>query len=347
MTDHSTLLDVNGLRTHFLLDEGVVRAVDDVSFSVDKGRVLGVVGESGCGKSVLARSIMRLVRPPGRTVEGELLYHRSNGDGSSSEAVDLAQLKPDGREMRAIRGGDITMIFQEPMASFSLLHTVGNQMIEGILQHQDLSKAEARNLSIEMLRRVGIPNPERRVDEFPFRLSGGMRQRCMIAMALVNNPKLVIADEPTTALDVTTQAQILELMDELQDEFGMAMMLITHNLGVIAQMAEEVIVMYLGKIVERGDVRTLFNDPKHPYTQELLKSIPKLTRSRSGETLAAIEGSVPPAYLIPPGCSFHPRCSRAKAGVCDTTEPNLVTVDPEHEASCLLYASDGQPGPAA
>ena len=342
----SALLDIHGLKTHFFLDEGIVRAVDDVSFKVPRGKVLGVVGESGCGKSVLARSIMRLVRPPGRTVAGEILYHPIETTNGGSP-IDLAKLDSDGREIREVRGGGITMIFQEPMASFSLVYTVGQQIIEGILNHQDVSKAEARNRTIEILGRVGIPNPERRIDDYPFRLSGGMRQRCMIAMALVNNPELVIADEPTTALDVTTQAQILELMAELQEEFGMAMMLITHNLGVVAQMAEEVIVMYLGKIVERADVKTLFNDPKHPYTQELLKSIPKLGRSRQTERLAAIAGTVPPAYLTPPGCSFHPRCPSARPGVCDSVVPGEVPIRTGHTVRCLLYSESGQAGPAA
>ena len=342
----SAILDVHGLKTHFFLDEGVVRAVDDVSFRAPKGKVLGVVGESGCGKSVLARSIMRLVRPPGRTVAGEILYYPNEAVNGDSP-IDLAKLGPDSRDIRAVRGGGITMIFQEPMASFSLVYTVGQQIIEGILNHQDVSKAEARNRTIEILGRVGIPNPERRIDDYPFRLSGGMRQRCMIAMALVNNPELVIADEPTTALDVTTQAQILELMAELQEEYGMAMMLITHNLGVIAQMAEEVIVMYLGKIVERANVKTLFNDPKHPYTQELLKSIPKLGRARQTEKLAAIAGAVPPAYLTPPGCSFHPRCPSAREGVCDSVVPGDVAIRAGHGVRCLLYSETGQAGPAA
>mgnify|MGYP003768405379 FL=1 len=230
------------------------------------------------------------------------------------------------------------MIFQEPMASFSLVHTVGNQIIEGILKHQDISKKEARNLAVEMLGKVGIPNPENRIDDYPFTLSGGMRQRCMIAMALVNHPKLIIADEPTTALDVTTQAQILELMAEIQSEFGMAMILISHNLGVIAQMAEKVIVMYLGKIVEQGDVASIFNDPKHPYTQELLKSIPKLGRIRSTDKLSVIDGTVPPAYSIPSGCSFHPRCPKFVSGLCEVNDPTPISVGTNHTANCLLYS---------
>ena len=264
-----TLISVQDLKTHFFLDEGTVRAVDGVSFDLGRGATLGVVGESGCGKSVLARSIIRIVPPPGRTVEGSVMYYRTPPDGSDGgsreiEPIDLAFLDPDGADIRDIRGGEITMIFQEPMVSFSPVHTIGAQIIEAVMLHRDVSQQDARDLAVEMLRRVGIPNPELRVDEYPFRLSGGMRQRAMIAMALSSNPALLIADEPTTALDVTTQAQILDLMADLQEEFGMAMMLISHNLGVVAQMTEEIIVMYLGKVVERADVKTLFNDPKHP-----------------------------------------------------------------------------------
>ena len=336
------LLGIRNLKTYFYLDEGIVRAVDDVTFELDRGRVLGVVGESGCGKSVLARSIMRIVRPPGRSLEGEIIYNRGSGNGSDGDSIDLLDLPPDGTEMRNIRGSEITMVFQEPMVSFSPVHTVGAQIIEGILLHQAVTKEEARERAIEILRRVGIPDPERIVDEYPFNLSGGMRQRCMIAMALSCNPTLLIADEPTTALDVTTQAQILELMAELQEDFGMAMMLITHNLGVVAQMAEEMIVMYLGKIVERADIQTLFSDPKHPYTQELLKSIPQLRRTRQTERLASISGNVPSPFVRPPGCPFHPRCPQFMAGVCDAIEPQPVTVGVNHTASCLLY-SDAAP----
>lgn len=337
----TTLLDVKNLKTYFYLDEGEVRAVDDVSVHIDRGAVLGVVGESGCGKSVLARSIMRIVRPPGRTIDGEIIYHRPSGNGGEAqEAIDLQQLPQDGPEMRHIRGSDITMVFQEPMVSFSPVHTIGDQIVEGILLHQGVSKEEARHIAADILGKVGIPDPDRRVDDYPFNLSGGMRQRAMIAMALSCSPTLLIADEPTTALDVTTQAQILELMASLQRELGMAMMLITHNLGVVAQMAEEIIVMYLGKVVERADTKTLFSDPKHPYTQELLKSIPQLRRHRQAERLTAISGTVPPPFIRPPGCPFHPRCPQALPGVCDVIEPPQVALDSGHMVRCLLYSDD-------
>jgi oligopeptide/dipeptide ABC transporter ATP-binding protein len=336
------LLEVKNLKTYFNLDEGEVRAVDDVSFELKRGVVLGVVGESGCGKSVLARSIMRIVRPPGHLVNGQIMYHRYSENGTSPDTIDLAQLPSDGPEMREIRGGDIAMIFQEPMVSFSPVHTIGSQITEGITLHQNVSKEEARERAVEMLRIVGIPDPAHRIDTYPFNLSGGMRQRAMIAMALSCNPRLLIADEPTTALDVTTQAQILELLAQLQQEFGMAMMLITHNMGVVAQMADEIVVMYLGKVVEHADTQTLFRDPKHPYTQELLKSIPVLRRKRQSERLAAIQGNVPPPYVRPSGCHFHPRCPMFIQGVCNVIEPGLTSVGKAHIASCHLHTEVGR-----
>ena len=280
MNEDQLLLEVKNLRTYFFLGEGTVRAVDGADFGIGRGHTLGVVGESGCGKSVTALSVLRIVPSPGRIVEGEILFHRLlRGDGSSvTQVVDLTALNPRGSEIRSIRGAEIAMVFQEPMTSLSPVHTIGNQIMEGITLHQEVSKAEARERALGMLARVGMPQPSQTIDSYPHQLSGGMRQRGMIAMALSCNPSLLIADEPTTALDVTTEAQILELMRDLQQELGMAIMYITHDLGVIAEMAEEVVVMYLGKVVERADVDSLFYDPQHPYTRALLKSIPRIGR---------------------------------------------------------------------
>src|SRR5258706_4041673 len=269
--DTRPLLSVRNLRTSFFQDEGTTKAVDGASFDVAQGKTLGIVGESGCGKSVTAQSILRLVVPPGRIVEGEILLAREDGS-----QTDLTRLEANGREMRSIRGGDIGLVFQEPMTSFSPVHTVGAQLIEAVLLHNDVNPTEARRRGIEALKSVGIPKPDRRIDEYSFELSGGLRQRAMIAVALSCDPRLLIADEPTTALDVTTQAQILDLLRSIQRERGMAIMLITHNLGVVAEMADDVVVMYLGRVVERGNVDDIFHDPKHPYTKALLQSIPTL-----------------------------------------------------------------------
>jgi peptide/nickel transport system ATP-binding protein len=324
-----TLLEFKDLRVHFFTDEGVVKAVDGVDFSVKRGKTLCIVGESGCGKSVMSLTSLRIVQKPGRIVSGQILYH-----GQDGEVIDLAQLDAKGKEIRAIRGAEISMIFQEPMTSLSMLHTIGNQIGEAVQLHQGVSKAEARNRAIEMLRRVRIPRPERLVDEYPFRLSGGMRQRAMIAMALSCNPALLIADEPTTALDVTTQAQILDLMKELQAEYNMGMMFITHDLGVVAEIADEVVVMYLGRVVENADVYTLFNSPQHPYTQALLRSIPKISRER--EHLDPIKGMVPSPFRRPNGCTFHPRCPQAMEH-CRSTVPDLTQTNSQHAVRCLLY----------
>ena len=332
MEQKDVLLEVKGLKTHFFTDEGVVKAVDGVDFTVPKGKTLGVVGESGCGKSVTAFSILKLVTRPGRIVDGQLIFHNPDGGG----AVDLAQLSEFGAEMRQIRGNLIAMIFQEPMNSLSPVHTVGNQIMEAILLHRDMSKAEARRHAVELLRLVGIPNAERRIDSYTFQLSGGMRQRMMIAMALACNPKLLIADEPTTALDVTTQAQILELIKQLQAQFGMAMMLITHDLGVVAETCDEVVVMYLGEVVEQADVESLFYDPLHPYTKALLRSIPRLGMGRQ-QQLNPIEGSIPDPYNRPTGCPFHDRCDQMIPGKCNVIHPDLITMPDGRTVRCVLY----------
>jgi len=316
----SPLLELRDLRTYFIVDDGEFRAVDGVSFTLYAGRTLGIVGESGCGKSVTALSIMGLVpQPPGRIAGGAVLL----------EGVDLARLPA--AELRALRGNQLSMIFQEPMTSLNPAFTIGDQIIEGIMRHRAVTRREARAHAIEMLRRVRIPAPEQRIDDYPHKLSGGMRQRAMIAMALACDPKLLIADEPTTALDVTVQAQILDLMRALRDETGAAIMLITHDLGVIAELAQDVIVMYAGKIVERADVVALFADPQHPYTVGLLGSIPKLHADQ--QQLATIEGVVPNPLDLPRGCRFSPRCPFA-IDKCRVDEPGLTEVKPGHFAAC-------------
>ncbi|MBN1439882.1 MAG: ABC transporter ATP-binding protein [Anaerolineales bacterium] len=333
------------LKTYFFLDEGTVKAVDGADMEIRKCSTLGVVGESGCGKSVAARSIMQIVAKGGRVVDGKILFHHqlcepgADRRGSpSAEIIDLAKLDPQGEAIRAIRGAEISMVFQEPMTSLSPVHTIGNQIGEVISLHQKLSPKLARERAIEMLDHVGMPLPGRTVDRYPHELSGGMRQRAMIAMALSCHPSLLIADEPTTALDVTTEAQILALMRRLQEELGMSILFITHNLGVIAQMADRVAVMYLGKVVEDAAVDELFYNPLHPYTQALLQSIPRLGfKQGRAERLASISGSVPDPYNLPKGCPFHPRCARRVPGVCEKEEPPRVIVEPGHEVRCVLY----------
>ena len=331
------LLSVRNLSTHFPLDEGTVIAVDGASFDLYPGQTLGIVGESGCGKSVTARSILGILDRPGLIVGGEILFRHRSRNASSEEALDLASFEPDSQEMRDIRGGEISYIFQEPMTSFSPVHTVGNQLIEAIQLHQDVNKAEARDMAIELLSHVGIPLPERRVDEYSFQLSGGLRQRAMIAMALSCNPRILIADEPTTALDVTTQSQILDLMISLQGQFGMAIMLITHDLGVIAEMADYVVVMYLGRVVESAPVDDIFHNPQHPYTRALLESIPRIQTDATQDRLASITGSVPHPYARPSGCPFNPRCTSFMGGACDTQSPSLLPFAKNHEVSCFLH----------
>jgi oligopeptide/dipeptide ABC transporter ATP-binding protein len=337
MINNDTLLQLKDLRTHFFLDEGTVRAVEGADLTIRRAGILGVVGESGCGKSVMAYSILQLVESPGRIVGGQILFNRpGDGNGHPGGVVDLAALKPGSREMRSIRGEEIAMIFQEPMTSLSPVHTIGDQIEEVILLHRRIDKAGARRQAIEMLGRVGIPKPEERIDAFPFQLSGGMRQRAMIAMALSCRPSLLIADEPTTALDVTTQAQILELVLQLQREMGMAVMLITHNLGMVAEICEDVAVMYLGEVVEQANVFDLFREPLHPYTQALMRSIPRLGQIAQGR-LDPIRGSVPDPYNRPSGCPFHPRCAQILPGRCDSTHPALVSRANGRSVRCLLY----------
>jgi len=323
------LIELNDLKTYFYTEDGVVKAVDGVSFSIDKQQTLGVVGESGCGKSVTALSVMGLVpMPPGKIEGGEIIYHR-NG-----EELDLTKLDPKGKKYRSIRGNEIAMIFQEPMTSLNPVFTIGNQIMEAITLHQDVGKKEAKKIAIQMLEEVGIPLPEQRVDEYPHQLSGGMRQRAMIAMALSCNPTMLIADEPTTALDVTIQAQILELMGDLQQEFDTSIMFITHDLGVIAEITSYVVVMYLGKIVESGEVHEIYNNPTMPYTQGLMESIPSLDVDKG--RLEPIKGVVPDPYDVPEGCPFNNRCPHVM-DICREEDPPLEAVAQGHKSSCWLH----------
>ncbi len=334
--DQQPLLSVKNLRTYFDTDEGIVRAVEGVSFDVFPEKTLGIVGESGCGKSTVGRSILQILDRAGRIDHGEILYQMGDGNGTG-QTVNIARENPNGRQMRTIRGQEIALIFQEPMTSFSPVHTIGNQINEAIKLHQDVSKKEAREKATDLLDMVGIPNPAQRFGEYAFQLSGGLRQRAMIAMALSCEPKLLIADEPTTALDVTTQAQILDLLRDLQEKNKMAIMLITHNLGVIAEMADEVVVMYLGKAVEVGPVDDVFHSPQHPYTQGLLRSIPSIYSKGVGR-LPSITGNIPHPFNRPSGCEFRPRCPSFMEGVCDVNVPVFLPIEGTSQSvTCFLH----------
>ena len=329
MNNNNTLVEVKGLKTYFDTEEGLIRAVDDVSFEVKKGETLGVVGESGCGKSVTSLSIMQLVpQPRGRIEAGEINYYK---DGKT---INITSLKPHGRRMRNIRGNDMAMIFQEPMTSLNPVYTIGQQIMEGVLIHTDRNKKSARDRAIEMLDLVGISAPETRVDAYPHELSGGQRQRAMIAIALSCDPSFLIADEPTTALDVTIEAQILQLMRELQDEFEMSIMFITHDLGVIGEMSDRVMVMYTGKVVEKATTKEMFNSPNHPYTQGLMKSIPVIGRKKR---LLPIKGSVPNLLTLRENqCYFAGRCPEAM-DVCFQEEPPTYTTEEGRQVKCWLF----------
>ena len=333
-TSHEkSLLEISGLKTVFPTDDGIVNAVNDVSFKIDRGQTVGVVGESGCGKSITGLSMLQLVPSPGRIEAGEIQFYR-NGE---EDPLDIAQVSPKSELMRQIRGNEIAIIFQEPMTSLNPVYTIGNQIAEAIILHEQVDKKTARERAIEMIARVGIPAPTQRVDEYPHQLSGGMRQRVMIAMALCCSPTLLIADEPTTALDVTIQAQVLGLMQELQAEMGMAIMLITHDLGVIADLADEVVVMYAGRVVEKGTVDDIFYNPLHPYTQGLLRSIPVLGKTPQ-RTLPSIPGTVPHPLTLPVGCSFQARCSE-RMPECEQMPELTEKAETEgHTVRCWLHA---------
>jgi peptide/nickel transport system ATP-binding protein len=332
MQNDKVILRVEDLRVHFTTREGTVRAVNGLDFFLKAGSTVGIVGESGCGKSVTARAIIRIEAHPGRIVSGKIELLRSGSD----EPLDLVPLDQEDEVIRGIRGKEIGMIFQEPMTSFSPVYTVGNQITESLMLHLSLDKKQAKERAIALLDEVGIPKPSQRVDAYPFELSGGMRQRAMIAMALACEPQILIADEPTTALDVTIQAQILRLIRSLQEKRDMSVILITHNLGVVNRMAHRIVVMYLGKNVEDAPARRLFTAPRHPYTKGLLKAVPLLGAARHG-LLVPIKGTVPPPYVRVDGCPFHPRCPEAIAGVCDRKVPAITELGDGHRVRCFLY----------
>ncbi|MBM7571871.1 ABC transporter ATP-binding protein [Aquibacillus albus] len=335
--EEKPLLSVKNLNIEIQMDNAVLNAVDGVSFNIEKGKTLGLVGESGCGKSLTSRSIMSL-NPKECETTGEILYNSTIDKKMNN--VNIVDLDPTGKKVRSIRGKKISMIFQEPMTALSPLYTIGNQIMEAILLHRTKNKKEAKKIALEMLRKVGISDEEKRFDQYPHEFSGGMRQRVVIAMALSCNPELLIADEPTTALDVTIQAQVMELMKSLQYEFGMAILLVTHDLGVIAEMCDEVAVMYLGKVVEKASVREIFYNPKHPYTKGLIKSMPKLGSEK--KRLEPIEGTVPLAINMRNKCGFYDRCSERIAGVCDVKAVPDTQLSADHSVRCFLYSEYGE-----
>ena len=334
MAEKDIILSVRDLRTEFSLRAGLLRAVNNVSFDLARGEVIALVGESGCGKSVTVKSLLGLIRKPGR-VYGTALFTKENG-----EKADLVELAKQGDRIRSIRGKMINMVFQEPMNALSPVHTIANQMIEGIRLHTNLSKKQAWELSVDLLRRVGIPEPEKRLDQYSFQLSGGMRQRVMIAMAISCNPSLLIADEPTTALDVSMQAQILKLLRDLQKQTGMSMIFITHDLAVVAQMVDRVCVMYLGQIVEDAPVREIFENPLHPYTRSLMASILDPGDERTGRRIDAIEGSVPEPIDLPDRCPFYDRCRSRDDAVCAGKCPGMAEASPGHFVRCHLVGKE-------
>jgi peptide/nickel transport system ATP-binding protein len=354
--NHNMLVEVKNLRIQFQVRDGIVKAVDGANFEIKRGQTLGVIGESGCGKSIAAKAIMNMVPRPGKIVDGEIIFYRHvSQNGGQIEEVRLDKLDPDGEEIRQIRGGHIAMIFQEPMSSLTPVYTAGFHIMEAVNLHRFLpgetigetmtkniqkkrgvSQEEAREIAVDMLRRVGIPRPESRVDSYPHQLSGGQRQRVMIAIALSTHPDLLIADEPTTALDVSIEAQILDLMRELQETVDMAILFITHNMGVVAEMADEIVVMYMGKEVERAKTVALFENPKHPYTRALLASIPHVGE-KSDQELATIKGMVPDPFHLPAGCVFHPRCPDFMPGKCNVVAPKFGQLPGGHWVRCLLY----------
>jgi len=337
MEDKQVVLSVRNLKTYFYLPHGVLKAVDGISFDVHRGELVGLVGESGCGKSITARSILNMVRKPGKPM-GEVLFFE---DGQS---FNLLAVGSDSPEIRQVRGNKLTMVFQEPMNAFSMVHTVGHQIMEGLLLHRKISKEQARQQTIELLTDVGISNPQQRIDEYPFQLSGGMRQRAMIAMAIATNPKVLICDEPTTALDVSVQAQILRLLKDLQTKYGMAVIFITHDLAVIAQVAERVIVMYLGKIVEEAPARQVFKNPEHPYTRKLLAAVPDVQlEGLDQRRLQTIDGFVPEPIGLPDQCVFLKRCSDAWER-CQIGMPKLVETSPGHWVRCYKYGDHEKQG---
>jgi oligopeptide/dipeptide ABC transporter ATP-binding protein len=332
VSDTSPILEINNLKTYFYLENSTVRALDGINLTLSRKTTLGLVGESGCGKSIMAMSVMRLIpSPPGKIVNGQINLFRKG----SQEIIDIVKLNPQGAEMRSIRGREIAIVFQEPMTSLNPLYMIGDQIAESVQVHQKVGHKEALDRAMEMLKKVQISAPKQRIKEYPHQLSGGMRQRVMIALALSCNPSILIADEPTTALDVTVQAQILDLMNQLQADLDASIILITHNLGVVSQMAAQVAVMYLGKIVEYAETRELFHHPLHPYTVGLLKSVPVLGR-KGKNILVPIKGMVPTPTEVIPGCPFEPRCPHTMP-ICREQQPLLQNLHPGHDAACWLY----------